>query len=460
MNPVARLTRVLRSGFRRNIEAGGGGRRWEGAPWLAAPQAATLAARGPARARAAALSVNTPYGARVVEAWASALVGRGWQARSRHPDQATARRLNAAFEELTVPLLLPLARALVRDGEAFVRLGIEEGGELVPQLLPADQVDPSLFRDLAAGSGARVIAGIEFDAADRAVAYHVLSEAPGAPLAAAFGEPVRVPAADMLHVFDPLFPGQVRGLSWLAPVLLKIRDRDEAADALLMQMKIASLMTGFVRDADGGSAGFEGASTGSAINVSLEPGAMRILPPGADVSFTSPGQGLAQAVDFLRAQDREIAAGVGLTFEALTGDLGEANYSSARVGLLEFRRRAEMLQRTLIEGRLLRALWRRWIDVRVLAGAIPPDEAADHLAVAFIPPGWQWVDPRNEVQADVAAIAAGLKSREEVVAARGRDIDELDEELARDAARREPAPERGMTPAPNPEAPARKDPHP
>jgi len=435
LNPLGRLSRLFRPGLRRNIEAGGGGRRWEGGPWLAAPQAAALAARGPARARAAALSVNAPYGARIVEAWASALVGRGWQARSRHPDQATARRLNAAFEALTVPLLLPLARALVRDGEAFVRLTVDEAAELHPVLLPADQVDPSLSRDLGRGAGARIVAGIEFDASDRPAAYHVLREAPGAPFAAAFGEPVRVPAADMLHVFDRAFPGQVRGLSWLAPVLLKLRDRDEAADALLMQLKVASLMTGFVRDAEGGAAGFEGAGAGSAIDVSLEPGAMRILPPGADVSFTSPGQGLAQAVDFLRAQDREIAAGVGLTFEALTGDLGEANYSSARVGLLEFRRRAEMLQRTLIEAQLLRPLWRRWIDVQILAGLVPAAEAADHQAVAFVPPGWTWVDPRNEVEAEVAAIAAGLKSREEVVAGRGRDIDELDEEIARDAAR-------------------------
>ena len=59
-------------------------------------------------------------------------------------------------------------------------------------------------------------------------------------------------------------------------------------------------------------------------------------------------------------EDREIAAGTGITFEMLTGDLGQANYSSARVGLLEFRRRAEMLQRSLIEGQFLRPLWRRW----------------------------------------------------------------------------------------------------
>ena len=73
--------------------------------------------------------------------------------------------------------------------------------------------------------------------------------------------------------------------------------------------------------------------------------------------------------------------------------------------------------------------------MRALAGVIPADQMEDYLPVRFVPPGWQWVDPRNEVEAETAAINAGLKSRAEVVAARGRDIDELDEEIARDAAR-------------------------
>jgi lambda family phage portal protein len=165
---------------------------------------------------------------------------------------------------------------------------------------------------------------------------------------------------------------------------------------------------------------------------------MRVLPPGADVTFSPQPQGLRDAVAFLAAVDCEIAAGAGITYESLTGDLGAANYSSARVGLLDFRRRAEALQRHLIEGQVLRPLWRRWIAVQVLAGTVPSDplSLADHLAVRFVAPGWPWVDPEAEVQAEVLAMANGLKSREEIVAARGRDIDELDAELARDRARR------------------------
>jgi lambda family phage portal protein len=428
------ITKLIRSG----IEAGGGGRRWEGASTITSPQQSTLAARGAIKARASGVYMNTPYGNRAVESWVAALVGKGYQARSQHPDATIARPLNDVFEAMINKMLPGLCRSLVRDGEAFVHLRIASDGNLRPKMVPTDQIDPSLSRDL--GNGARIIAGIEFDASDEVVAYHVLPEAPGDAFTT-YGPTIRVPASDMIHVFDMLFPGQVRGLSWLSPVLLKMRDRDEASDALLMQLKVSSLVTGFIEDLDGTGAGFDGQTKGGQINFSLEPGAMRLLPPNTKVSFSQPGQGLAQAVEFLRAQDREIASGVGLTFEALTGDLGEANYSSARVGLLEFRRRAEMMQRNLIEAQLLRPLWKRWIDVQVLAGLITATGAdlADYRAVRFVPPGWQWVDPKSEVNADIAAIDAGLKSREEVVAGRGRDIDELDEELARDASRIEGA---------------------
>ena len=420
---------------KRQIEAGGGGRRWQGSPMLNAPQQSILAARAPAKARAAALSMNNPTAARIVETWLAALAGKGWQALSQHPDPATRRALNNEFEGQMLALLPVIVRALLRDGEAFVRtFAVDDPAEdrraaFGSLALPADQIDPSLTRDL--GNGARIVAGVEFDASDRIVAYHILPDAPGTPFGM-IGQAVRVPAREVLHVFDQLFPGQVRGISWLAPILLKLADFDAASDAMLMTLKVQSLMTGFVRDAEGGTAGFE--STDGSLNVSLEPGAMRVLPFGAEVEFSQPGQGLSQAVEFVKGQQREIAVGVGLTYEQVTGDLSGTNYSSARVGLLEFRRRAEMLQRTLIEAQLLRPLWRRWIDAKALAGEIGAGESelADHRAVKFVAPGWQWVDPLKEANSDIRAIEAGLKSRAEVVAGRGRDIEELDEEIAAD----------------------------
>jgi capsid protein len=223
------LRRILAPMRRRQIEAGGGGRRWQGVPMLANPARATDAARATTRARAAGAYMNTPQGRRIVEAWTSALVGRGWQARLRHPDRDTAARFNDAFEGLANPVLPLVARCLVRDGEAFVLLRPTDDGGLRIEVLDPSQVDASLSRPL--DNGGRIEQGVELDREGNAVAFHVLREPPGSALSPY--ETVRIPAADMLHVFDRQFPGQVRGLSWLAPVMLKLSDRDALSDALV-----------------------------------------------------------------------------------------------------------------------------------------------------------------------------------------------------------------------------------
>ena len=94
---------------RSGIEAGGGGRRWEGAPVLTNAAQNTIAARQAVEKRAAALYVNNALASRAVEAWTSALVGGGWNARSRHPDPETARALNQAFESMIGPIMPVLA---------------------------------------------------------------------------------------------------------------------------------------------------------------------------------------------------------------------------------------------------------------------------------------------------------------------------------------------------------------
>lgn len=211
-------------------------------------------------------------------------------------------------------------------------------------------------------------------------------------------------------------------------------DLDAASDAMLKNLQVSALFAGFVTDLNGGTGGFDGAPEAGALNVSLEPRTVRLLPPGTDVKFSTPGSGLSQQSDFVRLQLHEVAAGLGLQYSQLTGDLSQVNYSSARFGHLEHRRRVEMLQRTLIEAQILRPLWRAWIGHKALAGEITTAEAAspDFLGVRFVRPGWESLDPLKEVNADIRALEAGLKSRAEITAGRGRDLAELDEEIAAD----------------------------
>jgi len=65
-----------------------------------------------------------------------------------------------------------------------------------------------------------------------------------------------------------------------------------------------------------------------------------------------------------------VAAAMGVTYEQLTGDLTQVNYSSIRAGLLEFRRRVEAVQHGVIVHQLCRPIWQAWMAQAVLEGAL------------------------------------------------------------------------------------------
>ncbi|MGH8646041.1 MAG: phage portal protein, partial [Gammaproteobacteria bacterium] len=155
--------------------------------------------------------------------------------------------------------------------------------------------------------------------------------------------------------------------------------------------------------------------------------------PGEDVKFSTPADVGATYETFMRVQLRSIAAGMGITYEQLTGDLTGVNYSSIRAGLLEFRRRCEQFQHQVIVFQMCRPIWRRWIRDAILSGALP--KAAGDSDAKWIPPGFAWVDPLKDIKAQIMAVRAGFKSRAEVVSEQGYDAEAIDREIAADNAR-------------------------
>lgn len=431
----------------RSLEAAGGGRRWSGAKTVANWNSTIQAGNIPTRQRVRFYVLNNPWLTRAVDSLVTNLVGAGIKPQSLHRNEATRNKLHQLWQLWTdaadpagasdfYGLLSIAARSMVIDGELFVwmRQQGRRGFELV--LISADQVDASINRDL--GNGARIAAGIEFDAAGRRVAYHVMRQAPGELWGLTSLETVRVPAADMLHVFAPLSPGQVRGLSWAAPILLRLHEIDQIEDAGLVRQKVAALFAGFVIDPNNSAGDFSGTQKGSVLDGGLEPGVLKVLPTGADIRFSEPAQ-VGDMIDFLKLQLRAVAAGIGVTYEQLTGDLSGVNYSSIRAGLLEFRRRIESIQHNVLVFQLCRPVWERFVLTAALTGAIPTADffarRDDYLAVKWITPRVDWIDPVKDAQAEITAIGAGLMSRREAVAARGYDVEALDEEIAADNAR-------------------------
>lgn len=447
-----RLASALGLPRRRSFDAAGGGRRWEGAKSLEALNASILSGATTAARRAGWYARNNPHVASAVQGLVANAVGAGIKPRALHPDPAVRDRMHDLWRRWTdradaVGLtdfygLQALAlRAMVESGESFARLRTLEGGEGLPplaiDLLDREQVPADLHREI--GDGRRVRAGIEFDAAGRRIAYHAYARRPGDALAPMALDTIRVPAGDIAHLFQPLGAGQLRGITWLAPVLLRLHELDQYEDAALVKANVAALFTGFIRDPDGTVAGLnDGSASGGVLQVGMEPGSLIPLPPGADIQFSDPADPGDYGA-FVKNHIRAIASGLGVPYELVSGDLEGVTYSSIRAGLVEFRRRIEQLQHSVIVFQFCRPVWERFVRLAVLSGALDARgferDPAAFLAVEWLPPKWEWVDPLKDARAEIEQIRAGLKSRSQSIAERGYDAEAVDAAIAADRQR-------------------------
>jgi len=403
-------------------------------------------------ARARYLIRNNGYAANAVEAFAANAVGYGIKPKSRAAEpeiRAAIHKLWAMWcdeadsEWLTdfYGLQRRVARELFIAGEVFVRIRSRwpEDGLVVPlqlQLIPSEML-PLTNRSLDNGNALRH--GIEFDKIGRRVAYHFYRRHPGDVTDPGLtGETVRVPASEVIHVVDPVDAGQLRGVSRFAPAIVKLFLLDQYDDAELDRKKVAAMFAGFVRrpapeygaqDTDG-----DGAEI-----MPLEPGQLQVLGPGEDITFSTPADVGGQYEAFQYRTLLQVSAALGIPYAVLTNDMVKANYSNTRAALLEFRRRIEAFQYSVLVYQFCRPIYARWIAVAALSGALDlPNWRArrrEYQSAEWLTPKWEWVDPLKDAKAEIEQIRAGLKSRAQAVAERGMDIEELDAEIAQDCAR-------------------------
>ena len=412
-------------------------------------------------ARARHLVRNNPYAANAMESFVANAVGTGIRPSSAVNDKDAKQVIQEAWarwvEEADADGVTNLygmqqlaTRALFEAGECFVRFRPRRPEDVlsVPlqvQLLEAEQL-PYNVQPTNMDRGNTVRLGIEFSPIGKRVAYHFLAQHPGDVLALSTGlvdaaQTRRIPAEEILHLYRPLRPGQIRGQSHITSTMVKMFLLDQCDDAELERKKVAAMFAGFIRKPQNDSDPLgETPTTEDGIAVaSLEPGTLQVLLPGEEIVFSEPTDVGGSYEAFQYRALTSIAAGVGIPYFNLTGDLRAANYSSMRAGLVEFRRRMEQFQQLTLVFQFCRPVWRRWFDTAVLAGAFEApgyiDDRESWLNVRWIAPRYPWVDPLKDRQAEALALRIGTKSRTQAAREEGIDIEELDREIAMDKER-------------------------
>ncbi|MEI6987634.1 MAG: phage portal protein, partial [Rhodospirillaceae bacterium] len=404
-------------------------------------------------ARARYLARNNGYVAAAVESFAGNAVGVGIKPASLIKDPVLKEAIQEAWLRWTdesdaevhsdfYGQMRRAARELFIAGEVFIRFRPRRlsDGLSVPlqlQMLPSEQLSSTLSQPT--GNGNVIRQGIEFDVLGQRVAYWFWRNHPGDITERCSGGsvPTRVPASEVLHIFDGVEAGQVRGLSKLAPVVAKLWLLDLYDDAELDRKKVAAMYAGFITrpDTDTGAIIGEGGPDANGVaTAGLQPGTMQVLLPGEDIKFSSPADVGGSYEAFQYRTLMQICAGMGVPYQNVTGDMSRANYASSRSSLLEFRRRVEAIQHSVFVFQLCRPVWERWITTAVLSGALDlPGFASNpfpYLSVRWTPPKWDWVDPLKDIKAEQMAVESGFKARSDVIESLGEDAEAVDARIA------------------------------
>jgi len=393
------------------------------------------------RNRARDLARNNGYALQIVETVADHVVGTGIIGAPTGVKGRNAKKISGDWNDWGQVcdfegdhdfhgLLWSATKGMADSGASLIRFRRQQfdaSTSLAPlqlQVLEPDFIDTTKTQLLA--GGAMIDRGIEYDADGRKIAYWLYPAHPGdvAMFRARSLQSERVPADQVIYLYNKLRPGQDRGMPLLAPAIMPLKDLRGYFDAELVRKRIESCLAGFITspEDDSFSLGTD-PKTGEELKLKygklvdkFEPGMLTRLLPGETVTISQPGN--SQGVgEFAKQYLREAAAGAGVMYEHATGDFSNVNYSSWRAGNHGFRRRMERLQWHVVIHKACRPIIARYREASLAANLLP----VQSFGWRWTPPGFISVDPYKDAQADLANLRMGKVTLSQLVEERGYD---------------------------------------
>lgn len=363
-------------------------------------------------------------------------------------------------------------RSALESGDAFVLTpSVRQPNrpyQLALQLIEADRVCNPNFK----ADSDEIVAGIErAPFGGRAVACHIVDRHPG-ELRKRGSKWTRyvyrgnaTGRRNVLHLFEPTRPGQVRGVPCLAPIIEPLKQLDRYTEAELAAAVTSGLFSVFVKmDPDAFGSMFSQDAQETIINQAkgwtgqMESGKAINLLPGESIESANPGRPNAAFDPFVQAILQQIGMALEIPYEVLTMHFS-SSYSAARAALLSawrfFRARRDWLATYLCQP-----VYELFLEEAVAAGRIA---APGFFADPAVRAAWcaaQWtgdgpgsIDPVKEIEAAQDRIDAGVSTiQAESILYDGVDWETKHRQRVKEAAARKAGgldtPPRPRTPAP------------
>lgn len=388
------------------------------------------------RSRSRDLVRNNAFAERAVAVLESNIVGKGIVTQFYSGNAGRESEINQLWNlwtdsidcdwssQMTWPMMQRMiVRMIIESGESLCRLHFMDSRSktdvpLTLELLEPDFIASENYVLPKTKTNNTIIDGIEVDSRGRKIAFHLYKTHPGATNVYSYvkgnqTETIRLDGKYLLHAYRINRAGQLRGVPVFAPVIIPMRELDEYLDAQIVKQKVSACFSAFIIDTSGSN---EITQDEIEIASNLEPGAMPILAPGQDVRVATPPS-IDGFKEFVSTNLRQIACGLGLSYEALTGDLSQVNFSSARMGWLEMSRNIDNWRNQVMIPMVLDPVVKAFIQAITLKGIKVPND----LNWAHTSPRREMIDPTREVPALIEGIRGGLFTLNDVIKQFGQD---------------------------------------
>ena len=196
--------------------------------------------------------------------------------------------------------------------------------------------------------------------------------------------------------------------------------------------KVAASICAFIRKSlDGPASGLQVDEAGNRL-MKMQPGMIfDNLLPGEEVGMIDSNRPNTMLEQFRNSQLRAVAAGTSTGYSSIAKDYN-GTYSAQRQELVEQSVHYAVLREYFIE-RCVRPVWEKFVEMAVLSGQLKISENEINRntlkKAGFQGPVMPWIDPQKEVTAEEKAVAAGFKSRAEVIRARGGNPQDTFEQI-------------------------------
>lgn len=377
--------------------------------------------------RARELERNNPIADGILSRSVENVVSNGIKPQAKTSDPEWNKLAEELWEQEFVPnadvrgfddfygLQALVQRSLVRDGDiGAIKLG---NGQL--QLVESDQI--------AAPHGKRFTAnhvdGIDTDKRGKPITFYIVEQNTPQQITQNRRDHAprkKVSAENMIFMALRKRAGQTRGVTRFATIFHYFHQTERLIHAVITAARMAACVGLFIKS--NFPPGVPNTTTDSdgknRDKWHLEPAMVKYLERGEEIGQLTPHQPGTNFDDFLSSLFRLIGLPFGQPLELMMMDYSRTNYSSARAALLQAYRAFRIDQNRLVKSFCRPCyLWQveRWIE----DGKLPFRE--DWKKHIWVPPGWTWIDPLKEIQADMMAVDAGFKSLSDVAMSQGRD---------------------------------------